>query len=32
MFEYVGDLGKDYIYSVMSLLEDAMIDRDMVHR
>jgi splicing factor 3B subunit 1 len=32
MFEYVGEMGKDYIYSVMTLLEDAMIDRDMVHR
>jgi len=32
MFEYIGEMGKDYIYSVTSLLEDALMDRDMVHR
>jgi len=32
MFEYIGEMGKDYIYAVIPLLEDALIDRDMVHR
>lgn len=32
LFEYIGDMGKDYIYAVSLLLEDALIDRDMVHR
>ena len=32
MFEYVGEMGKDYIYSVVPLLEDALMDRDQVHR
>ena len=32
MFEYIGEMGKDYIYAVTSLLEDALIDRDLVHR
>merc|ERR1711881_500628 len=32
MFEYIGEMGKDYIYSVVPLLEDALIDRDLVHR
>lgn len=32
MFEYIGEMGKDYIYSVTPLLEDALIDRDLVHR
>lgn len=32
MFEYVGDMAKDYIYSVTPLLEDALTDRDQVHR
>lgn len=32
MFEYIGEMGKDYIYAVTPLLEDALIDRDMVHR
>lgn len=32
MFEYIGEVAKDYIYSVMTLLEDALIDRDLVHR
>merc|ERR1712232_1129772 len=32
MFEYIGEMGKDYVYSVISLLEDALIDRDLVHR
>ena len=32
MFEYIGEMGKDYIYAVAPLLEDALIDRDAVHR
>lgn len=32
MFEYVGEMGRDYIYSVLTLLEDALTDRDQVHR
>merc|ERR1711981_524770 len=32
IFEYIGEMGKDYIYSVVPLLEDALMDRDIVHR
>ena len=32
MFEYIGEMGKDYVYAVTPLLEDALIDRDQVHR
>ena len=32
MFEYIGEMGKDYIYAATPLLEDALIDRDMIHR
>ena len=32
MFEYIGEMGKDYIYAVTPLLEDALQDRDLVHR
>merc|ERR1719424_1344616 len=32
MFEYIGEMGKDYVYAVTPLLEDALMDRDMVHR
>lgn len=32
LFEYIGEMGKDYIYAVTPLLEDALMDRDMVHR
>jgi len=32
MFEYIGEMGKDYIYAVTPLLEDALMDRDQVHR
>merc|ERR1711998_304559 len=32
MFEYIGEMGKDYIHAVTPLLEDALIDRDLVHR
>ncbi|KAG8558646.1 hypothetical protein GDO81_017080 [Engystomops pustulosus] len=31
-FEYIGEMGKDYIYAVTPLLEDALMDRDLVHR
>lgn len=32
LFEYIGDMGRDYIYAVTPLLEDALTDRDAVHR
>lgn len=32
MFEYIGEMGKDYIYAVVGLLEDALMERDLVHR
>ena len=32
LFEYIGEMGHDYIYAVVPLLEDALMDRDMVHR
>mgnify|MGYP001206612093 CR=1 FL=1 len=32
VFEYIAEMGKDYIYAVTPLLEDALIDRDLVHR
>jgi len=32
LFEYIGEMGKDYIYAVTPLLLDALIDRDLVHR
>ncbi|ORY95000.1 splicing factor 3B subunit 1 [Syncephalastrum racemosum] len=32
IFEYVGEMGKDYINAVTPLLEDALMDRDLVHR
>lgn len=43
MFEYIGEMAKDYIYSVVPLLEDALsmfflnvfhnlVDRDIIHR
>ncbi|CAM9289926.1 unnamed protein product [Chrysoparadoxa australica] len=32
MFEYIGEMGKDYIYAATPLLEDALMDRDLVHR
>lgn len=27
LFEYIGEMGKDYIYAVSPLLEDALMDR-----
>jgi splicing factor 3B subunit 1 len=32
LFEYIGEMGKDYVYAVVPLLEDALMDRDLVHR
>jgi len=32
LFEYIGEMGKDYIYAATPLLEDALMDRDLVHR
>ena len=32
MFEYIGDMAKDYIYAVIPLLEDALMERDVIHR
>lgn len=32
LFEYIGEMGKDYIYSIAPLIEDALMDRDIVHR
>merc|ERR1719331_708589 len=32
LFEYIGEMGKDYIYAVTPMLEDALMDRDPVHR
>eukprot|EP00049_Salpingoeca_infusionum_P023676 m.13363 g.13363 ORF g.13363 m.13363 type:complete len:1252 (+) comp5937_c0_seq1:470-4225(+) len=32
LFEYIGEMGKDYIYAVTPLLEEALCDRDPVHR
>lgn len=32
LFEYIGEMGKDYIHSVVTCLEDALTDRDLVHR
>lgn len=32
LFEYIGEVGKDYTYAVVGMLEDALTDRDAVHR
>ena len=32
LFEYIGEMGKDYVYAITPLLEDALMDRDLVHR
>merc|ERR1712060_192713 len=29
---YIGEMAKDYIYAVTPILEDALMDRDLVHR
>lgn len=31
LFEYIGEMGKDYIYAVTPLLEDALMDRYTSH-
>jgi len=32
LFEYIGEMGSSYVYAVTPLLEDALMDRDLVHR
>eukprot|EP00756_Hemistasia_phaeocysticola_P014988 Hpha_TRINITY_DN15377_c2_g8::TRINITY_DN15377_c2_g8_i1::g.88475::m.88475/K12828/SF3B1, SAP155; splicing factor 3B subunit 1 len=32
LFEYIGEMGRDYCYAVAPLLEDALMDRDVIHR
>lgn len=32
LFEYIGEAARDYAYAVTTLLEDALMDRDPVHR
>merc|ERR1719454_2257758 len=32
LFEYIGEMAKDYVYAIVPLLEDALTDRDLVHR
>jgi splicing factor 3B subunit 1 len=32
LFEYIGEMGKDYVWAVSTLLEDALMDRDLIHR
>lgn len=32
LFEYIGEMAKDYVYAITPLIEDALIDRDQVHR
>ena len=32
LFEYIGERAKDYVYSIIPILEDALTDRDLVHR
>ena len=32
MFEYIGSMGKDYVYAVAPMLVDALMERDPVHR
>merc|ERR1719424_2507100 len=32
LFEYIGEMGKDYVYAIAPLVEDALVDRDLVHR
>ena len=32
LFEYIGEMAKDYVFAILTLLEDALIDRDQVHR
>ena len=32
LFEYIGEMSKDYIYAITPLIEDALMDRDLIHR
>ena len=32
LFEYIGEMSRDYIYSVIPLLTEGMCERDLVHR
>lgn len=32
MMEYIGEMAKDYIYAVTPILEDALMDRHLIHR
>ena len=32
MFEYVGEMARDYIYAIISLLKNALTERELVHR
>ncbi|KAJ2659714.1 U2 snRNP component prp10 [Coemansia sp. RSA 1199] len=32
LFEYIGGMGRDYVNAITPLLEDALVDRDLVHR
>eukprot|EP00834_Sanchytrium_tribonematis_P003164 NODE_114_length_18474_cov_1.567510.p8 type:complete len:205 gc:universal NODE_114_length_18474_cov_1.567510:6273-5659(-) len=32
IFEYIGNASKDYVYVASTLVEDALVDRDIVHR
>merc|ERR1712226_987579 len=32
LFEYIGEMSKDYIYAIVPLFEDALMERDAVHR
>merc|ERR1711959_298169 len=32
MFEYIGEMTQDYIYTVVPLIQDALMDRDLVRR
>lgn len=32
LFEYIGEVARDYVYAITPLVEDALTDRDIVHR
>ena len=32
MFEYIGDMARDYIHAITPMLEDGLMDKDIVHR
>ena len=32
LFEYIGEMAKDYVYAICPILDDALVDRDQVHR